>query len=100
MGLEIEGKLVDEREIRNLLGEKQNLKRTRDQVITAVSHRIDYVDENIKKVQKQVDENEEKLAQLQILIAPDAKNEEGMAVMDIHEELDEEGNVLSKFYRG
>ncbi|KAI5800790.1 Prefoldin subunit-domain-containing protein [Pyronema domesticum] len=100
VGLEIEGKLVDEREIRNLLGEKQNLKRTRDQVITAVSHRIDYVDENIKKVQKQVDKNEEKLAQLQILIAPDAKNEEGMAVMDIHEELDEEGNVLNAWVNG
>ncbi|KAI5818084.1 Prefoldin subunit-domain-containing protein [Pyronema omphalodes] len=100
VGLEIDGKLVDEREIRNMLGEKQNIKRTRDQVITTVSHRLDYVDENVKKVQKQVDENEEKLAQLQILISPEAKNEEGMAVMDIHEELDDEDNVLNAWVNG
>jgi hypothetical protein len=40
-GLELEGQLLDEREIRSLLGETVKVKRDRDQVITAVSHRIE-----------------------------------------------------------
>ncbi|KAF8242862.1 hypothetical protein K440DRAFT_590357 [Wilcoxina mikolae CBS 423.85] len=99
-GLELEGQLVDEREIRSLLGEKVGVKRDRDQVITAVSHRIEYVDENVKKVQKQVDATEEKINQLFIISAPEAKTEEGLSVMDIQEELDENGNVMNAWVNG
>jgi hypothetical protein len=41
VGKEIEGELVDEREICTLLGDKAGIKRSRDQVISTVSHRID-----------------------------------------------------------
>jgi len=53
------------------------------------------VDENISKVQKEVDATEEKITHILVVSEPEAKTEEGLAVMDIQEELDDEGNVLS-----
>lgn len=41
VGLELEGELVDPREITSLLGDKVNVRRSKEQVIAAVSHRID-----------------------------------------------------------
>lgn len=41
MGLEIDGELVDDREIKGLLGDKAGIKRTRDQIVAVVGHRID-----------------------------------------------------------
>jgi unconventional prefoldin RPB5 interactor 1 len=58
------------------------------------------VDENIKKVQKQVDAMEEKIAQIYVVSEPDVKNEEGLSVMDIQEELDEEGNIMNAWVNG
>ncbi|KAA8894868.1 Prefoldin subunit-domain-containing protein [Sphaerosporella brunnea] len=100
VGKDVEGTLVDEREICSLLGDKVGIKRTRDAVINAVSHRIEYVDENIKKVQKQIDEAEQKIAHIFIISEPDFKNEEGLSVMDIQEELDEEGNIMNAWVNG
>jgi len=42
-----------------------------------------------------LDAAEEKIAQILVVSEPEAKTEDGLAVMDIQEELDDEGNVLS-----
>jgi unconventional prefoldin RPB5 interactor 1 len=51
-------------------------------------------------VQKQIDQLEQKIAQIQIISEPDIKNEEGLSVMDIQEELDEEGNIMNAWVNG
>jgi len=86
---------VDEREIKSLLGDRLGIKRNRDQVMVVLGHRVDYVDEAIKKVQKEVDALEEKLMRV-VAVEEESKTEEGTSVMDIQEELDDEGNVLSE----
>jgi hypothetical protein len=40
VGVELEGQLVDEREVKALLGDKEGVRRTREQVLTTLKHRI------------------------------------------------------------
>ena len=50
--------------------------------------------ENVQTVEKRLNIAEEKLAAVNVVIQPDARNEDGLPVTEIREELDEEGNVL------
>ena len=105
---------MDEREIKSLLGDRLRVKRNRDQVMVVLGHRVGCgfpllsmggigtltcgeidVDETLKKVRKEVDALEEKLMQV-VAVEEESKTEEGTSVMDIQEELDDEGNVLSE----
>lgn len=89
------------------------IKRSLKQVIATVGHRISCVflsstsvssyanngtdvQENVTKVEKQIEQGEIRLASLIVVAAPDLTNEEGLPIMDIREELDEEDNVVSK----
>ncbi|KAF2009565.1 hypothetical protein BU24DRAFT_428458 [Aaosphaeria arxii CBS 175.79] len=93
MGRNLEGELLTEKEVQDLLG--KDSRRTANQVIDMISRRMDYVQQNISTVEKQLDTAEKQFAGASILTAPDTENEEGLPLMDIVEELDEEGNVIS-----
>ncbi|KAK7550039.1 Prefoldin subunit-domain-containing protein [Phyllosticta citricarpa] len=92
-GREFDGELVNGKEIRELLGPNQQ--RSAGQVIDLISRRQDYVQQNIATVQKQADTTEDRLNKVLIISNPSLQDEEGGALMDIREELDEEGNVLT-----
>jgi len=47
-------------------------------------------------VQKQLDVAEEKLSSVPTVTIPDMQSDEGLPLTEIHEELDEEGNILCK----
>lgn len=94
------------------------IKRSLAQVITTVGHRINCVfpssisvslhhannrvlaptdvQENVTKAGKQIEQGEIRLASLMVVAAPDLTNEEGLPIMDIREELDEEDNVVGR----
>ncbi|OJD36596.1 udp-galactose transporter like protein [Diplodia corticola] len=93
LGRKFGGQLVDEKEITELLG--KDLNRSANQVIDLISRRQEYVQKNVDTVQKQVDAAEDKLNKVIIISEPSLADEEGGPLMDIREELDEEGNVLS-----
>ncbi|KAF8440608.1 Prefoldin subunit-domain-containing protein [Terfezia claveryi] len=95
VGYNFGGTVVDSAEVLSLLGEKSGLKRNRDQVIRAIDHRIDYVTENIKKVEEQLGEGEEKYASLLVVQGPEVSTEDGEPIIEIREEIDEEGNIIS-----
>ncbi|KAK8189804.1 Prefoldin subunit-domain-containing protein [Phyllosticta capitalensis] len=92
-GRDFAGELVNEKEIRELLG--PNLQRAAGQVIDVISRRQDYVQQNVTTVQKQVDATEDKLNKVLIISNPSLQDEEGGPLMDIREELDDEGNVVT-----
>ncbi|KAF2273616.1 uncharacterized protein EI97DRAFT_147375 [Westerdykella ornata] len=94
IGRSLSASLLDEKEILQLVGKDQT-KRTANQVIDMMSRRVDYVQQNITTVAKQLDAAEKRLAGTSVLLEPDLENEEGLPLMDIQEELDEEGNVIS-----
>ncbi|KAF2634001.1 hypothetical protein BU25DRAFT_405829 [Macroventuria anomochaeta] len=88
---DLEASLLNEKEVNELLGKD----RTANQVVDLVQRRIDYVQQNSVGVEKQLDAVEKQLAGVDVLLDPGVDNEEGLPMMDIEEELDEEGNAIS-----
>lgn len=91
----LESKLIDEKEVEELLGKDLKTKRNANQVIDLISRRIDYVQKNSATIEHQLDNAEKQLAGVDVLLEPGVENEEGLPMMDIEEELDEEGNEMS-----
>lgn len=89
---EYQGELVTPKEVEEILGVNT---RTTAQVVNLLDRRIDYVEQNVRTVQKQVDTAESKLAAATIISDPDVRNEEGLPMTEILEELDEDGNVIN-----
>lgn len=83
--------LLNGKEVDELLGKD----RTANQVVDLVQRRIDYVQQNSATIEKQLDAAEKQLAGVDVLLDPGVDNEEGLPMMDIEEELDEEGNAVS-----
>lgn len=90
IGREYEGVLVTKKEVDDLLG-----LRSAAQVVNLLDRRIDYVEQNVRTVQKQLEAAENKLAAATVISTPEVRNEEGLPLTEIIEELDEEGNVVS-----
>lgn len=88
-----EGKLMTRKEAEEIIGVKAP--RSVDQVINILQRRIDYVQQNIISIEKQVTQAQEKSATAAVVSAPEDINEEGLPITDIIEELDDEGNVIS-----
>ncbi|KAF2472347.1 uncharacterized protein BDR25DRAFT_302584 [Lindgomyces ingoldianus] len=95
IGRDLGGSLVNEKEVAELLGKDKQAKRTATQVVEMISRRVDYVQQNVSTVEKHLQAAERKLEAAEVLLEPDIENEEGLPLMDIQEELDEEGNVVS-----
>lgn len=87
-----EGELVNQKEVKEILGPKT---RTAAQVVNLLDRRIDYVEQNVLTVQKQITTAENKIAAAAVISTPDVRNEEGLPVTEIIEELDDEGNVIA-----
>lgn len=75
-----------------LLDDRGNV-RDSQQVIGLLSRRIDYVQQNIRTISSLLNTAQEKYAAAQVLSQPEVRNEEGLPLTEIHEELDEEGNT-------
>lgn len=86
--------LVEVDDILNLKGEPRNA----TQVISLLDRRIDYVTQNVKTVEKQLEAAEDKLDKVGMVqedLAEGARDEHGLPLTEITEELDEEGNTIS-----
>ncbi|TQV96100.1 udp-galactose transporter like protein [Cordyceps javanica] len=87
-----DGEFLVGKELDEIFGQQQ---RSRDQIVNVLDRRIDYVGQNVRSLQTQLEKIE-----LEIMDA-DASNEQGAVddngppITEIVEELDEEGNVLS-----
>ncbi|OHF01157.1 hypothetical protein CORC01_03471 [Colletotrichum orchidophilum] len=90
---DFEGEVVDKKEINDLFG-RIDLKPA-DQIVNLLSRRIDYVSKNIATLEKQLESAEQKHAAASVVSNPDVRDEDGLPITEIIEELDEEGNVVS-----
>ncbi|EED16484.1 conserved hypothetical protein [Talaromyces stipitatus ATCC 10500] len=95
-GIDYEGTVVDEKEVRALIGVGQNITRSRDQVVQQITRRLDYVKQNVALLEKRLLAAEADLDRLLSVErpGPNAATEE-YAVTEIFEELDENGDVIS-----
>ncbi|EPS42194.1 hypothetical protein H072_3850 [Dactylellina haptotyla CBS 200.50] len=89
------GDVITREEITSFLGDREGIKRRPVQVAEAVRHRIDYVQENIDKIEKQLELGEVTLDNVRVIEnSGQLTNEEGLPVMDIREELDDKGKII------
>ncbi|KAH8681949.1 Prefoldin subunit-domain-containing protein [Xylariales sp. PMI_506] len=88
------GDLVDDKVLAEIFGKDGSKKR--DQVLSVLANRIDYVTKNIATLGKQLEAAENKLATANIISDPDLpEDENGLPITEIMEELDEDDNVVS-----
>jgi unconventional prefoldin RPB5 interactor 1 len=90
---DFDGQLVDQKEVREIFG-RTDL-RSSEQIVGVLSRRLDYVSQNVQTLETQLEAAENKLAATSVVSQPDATHEDGEPVMDIIEQLDDDGNVLS-----
>ncbi|RDW73435.1 hypothetical protein BP6252_07342 [Coleophoma cylindrospora] len=88
-----EGELVNQKEVQEIVGGTSL--RSVEQIINILDRRMDYVQQNVNTVEKQMEKAEHKLAVATVISTPEVRNEEGLPMTEIFEELDEEGNVIS-----
>ncbi|TAQ91193.1 hypothetical protein B7494_g486 [Chlorociboria aeruginascens] len=93
LALTYKGDLVNKKEVQELVG--TNISRSAEQVINLLDRRIDYVGENIKSIKSQIETAEHKLTVATVISTPDVRNEEGLPMTEIIEELDDDDNVTS-----
>ncbi|KAK1988596.1 Prefoldin subunit-domain-containing protein [Colletotrichum cereale] len=90
---DFEGEVVDKKEINDLFG-RVDLKPA-EQIVNLLSRRIDYVSKNIETLEKQLESAQQKHAAAAVISNPDVRDEDGLPITEIIEELDEEGNVVA-----
>jgi hypothetical protein len=61
------------------------------------TYRVLDVQKNVETVEKQLHTTQDKLNSILVISKPDIRNEEGLPMMEIREELDDEGNVICKW---
>ncbi|KAF7172164.1 hypothetical protein CNMCM5623_004411 [Aspergillus felis] len=95
IGRNFGGLLVNEAEVKVILGEKQGVTRSRQQVIDLISRRIDYVKENVATMEKRLRKAESQLYALETAEQLPSEPTADFPMTEIMEELDENGNVIS-----
>ncbi|MCJ1462986.1 hypothetical protein MMC07_001590 [Pseudocyphellaria aurata] len=94
-GAQYDGTLLDDKEIESLLEDNKGHTRSRSHVVGLLDRRIDYVQRNINTIGVSLRNAEEKAAASLVLSQPDIRNEDGLPLTEIREDLDDEGNVIS-----
>ncbi|KAL8963922.1 MAG: hypothetical protein Q9183_004844 [Haloplaca sp. 2 TL-2023] len=89
------GELLNQKEVNLLLSHDKSGPRTSQQVIGLLSRRIDYVQSNVTTLQNSLQVAEDKFAASEALDPTQHSNEDGSPFMEIQEQLDEAGNVIS-----
>ncbi|KIW26428.1 uncharacterized protein PV07_09523 [Cladophialophora immunda] len=87
--------LIDENELQELLRDKHSRPRQPSQLVDLLSKRVDYVIRNIETIRKQLSDAEKKRNALLLAEEPDHRDEAGLPLAEITEELDDAGQVIS-----
>ena len=95
IGRDFGGTLVNEEEIKVLLGGNQGVSRSKEQVTNLITRRIDYVKQNVATMEKRLQTAEIELGALDAIDRLPSETGPEFPMSDIMEELDEEGNVIS-----
>lgn len=92
---EFQAVVVTEKDLKDLLGAQKPGKRSPQQLAGLLSKRVEYVSRNADTVRKQISAEEKKLNALLLAEDPQHRDEAGLPLTEITEELDDSGNILS-----
>lgn len=87
--------LLDDLELQALLRDSNSRPRRPSQLVDLLSKRVDYVSRNVEAVRKQLSDAEKKRNALLLAGEPDHRDEAGLPLAEITEELDDSGEVIS-----
>jgi unconventional prefoldin RPB5 interactor 1 len=88
--------LIDENELQGLLFDNNSRPRKPQQVINLLSKRVEYVARNVETIRKQISGKEKKRNAVLLAKEPQYRDEAGLPLAEITEELDATGNVISR----
>ncbi|KAL8304809.1 hypothetical protein RB597_004160 [Gaeumannomyces tritici] len=91
---DFEGELVTGKEVAELFGGKAGIKPA-GQIVAQLDRRLDYVQRYIETLEGQLRDAEGKAAVAGVVSAPDVRDDDGLPITDIVEELDDDDNVVS-----
>ncbi|TLD32383.1 Prefoldin subunit-domain-containing protein [Venturia nashicola] len=94
-GVDMGGDIVNEKEIESLIWQSKDTSRSKPQILNYINGRIDTGQKNAATVRKQLHTTEDKLEQVMFVSQPAAQTEDGLPIMAITEELDDEDNIVS-----
>jgi unconventional prefoldin RPB5 interactor 1 len=83
--------------MKELTGYNKGVNRNRSQIISSINGRIETGRKNADTVQKQLDAVEEKLRDAIEASKVKVEDESSLPIMDIHEELDDDGKVICRW---
>ncbi|KPI46066.1 uncharacterized protein AB675_279 [Cyphellophora attinorum] len=86
---------VGEKDLLELITEKNSTARTPKQVAGLLSNRVDYVTRNADSIRKQITAEQKKLNALLLVEEPETREDAILPLSEITEILDEDGNVIS-----
>lgn len=87
--------LVNEKELKELILDSNSHSRRPSQIVDLLSKRVDYVTRNIETIRKQLSDVEKKRNALLLAEEPEHREEAGLPLAEIIEELDDSGRVIS-----
>ncbi|KAM3456062.1 hypothetical protein MY3296_001931 [Beauveria thailandica] len=90
--VDFDGELLVGKELDDIFGQQQ---RSRHQIINILDRRIDYVSQNVRSLQKQLEKTELLILDAEASNEQGAVDENGPPITEIVEELDEDDNILS-----
>lgn len=93
-----DGEIVTEKEIRDIAGLDTDSPRGPQSALGVIGRRQEYVQKNIETVQRQFWDAEAKLEELDFISVSanrDGSNGSSLPLTEIHEELDDDGNVIA-----
>lgn len=79
--------------------DEKGVTRKPDQILNLLSRRTEYVQQNVRTVGSMLDAAQKELVASEVLTEAKALNDEGLPLIDILEELDEDGNIICKNQR-
>ena len=92
---DFQAKLVDDKELQTIVGNDKGSIRNQGQIVGLLAKRVDYVSRNARTLEKQLSEAQKKRNALLLAEQPDYREDAGLPLADITEELDDKGNVVS-----
>lgn len=87
--------LVNDKELQNIVGGGAGPHRNQGQIVDLLAKRVEYVSRNAHTIEKQLSDAQKKRNALLLAEEPDYRDDAGLPLTDITEELDEHGNVVS-----
>ena len=91
---EFQAELVNDKEIQHIVGGQPGPPRNQSQILNLLRDRLSYTSRNLQTIEKQLSDAQKKRNALLLAENPDHRDDVGLPLSEITEELDDDGNLI------